>query len=263
MRTRDTTAESPPPKPPAARRGWAVFDLSATQLLATALAAVTATIAASYLGVSGTVIGAGVASVVSAIGNAVYGHSLRRTRERVRGRPLAIQDSDATHPAGARAPERAPVLPSPAPVRPSAAGRNPWRGIAIGSLSVFAAVLAVVTGVEMVAGRPLSDLVRGEAGTGTSVFGTGTGTSTSTGTSTGTGTGTPTGGTTPAPGPPTVTRTVTPSVVVTTPTVTPTAPAPTGTATPTVTESTTAAPPSSTAPAPSTADPTGTPSQLG
>jgi hypothetical protein len=253
MRTRDTTAESPPPTAPAARRGWALFDLSATQLLATALAAVTATIAASYLGVSGTVIGAAVASVVSAIGNAVYGHSLRRTRERVRGRPLASEDSDATHPAGATPPDRAPVLPAPAPVRRSPAGRNPWRGIAIGSISAFAAVLAVVTGVEMVAGRPLSDLVRGEAGTGTSVFGTGTGT----------GTPTPTSGTPPAAGRPTVTRTVTPSVVVTTPTVTQTAPAVTRTATPTVTESPTPAPPSSTASAPSTVDPTGTPSQLG
>jgi hypothetical protein len=81
---------------------------------------------------------------------------------------------------------------------------------------VFAAVLALVTGVELVAGRPLSDLVRGDAGSGTSVFGGGQAQ----------------GGTTGQV--PTITRTVTPSVVVTTPTVTQTAPAVTRTAVPTV-----------------------------
>ena len=60
------------------------LQISATQLIASALAAVTATIAASYLGVSGTVIGAAIASVVTVTGNAVYGHSLHRTSERVR-----------------------------------------------------------------------------------------------------------------------------------------------------------------------------------
>src|SRR4051812_13744338 len=50
--TRDATPE-PPETTAAPRRRMARFDLSATQLIATALAAITATIAASYLGVSG------------------------------------------------------------------------------------------------------------------------------------------------------------------------------------------------------------------
>jgi hypothetical protein len=192
------------------------LELSATQLVATALAAVTATIAASYLGVSGTVIGAGVASVVSAIGNAVYSHSLRRTRDRVRGvtparRPTEPGPDHVSLP-GARS----------VPPRAHAAGenvitsRNAWRGVAIGSIAVFAAVLAVVTGVEIIAGRPVSDLVRGDSGTGTSLFGTHREAA---------------GGAVTTPiGTPTVTRTVTPSVVVSTPTVTRTAPAITRTA---------------------------------
>ncbi|MDT4913419.1 MAG: hypothetical protein QOC66_2547 [Pseudonocardiales bacterium] len=214
-----TTPESKDPAPPTRRR-WARFDLSATQLIATALAAITATIAASYLGVSGTVIGAAVASVVSAVGNAVYGHSLRSTRERVRVRTVTGPPRVAPH-------------ASPDPVRVvTPRTKNVWRRIAIGSIASFVVVLAVVTGVEVVAGRPLSDLVRGDGGTGTSVFG-------DTGSQ---------GTTTPAPTP-TVTRTVTPSVVVTTPTVTQTAPAVTKTATPT--QTTTAPPATTTAASPS------------
>jgi hypothetical protein len=209
--------------------------------VATALAAITATIAASYLGVSGTVIGAALASVVSAVGNAVYGHSLRSTRDRVRGR-----DPRPLTPASASA---------PAELSASRPGHKPprWRGAAIGAAAVFAAVLALVTGVELVAGRPLSDLVRGDAGSGTSVFGGGQAQ----------------GGTTGQV--PTITRTVTPSVVVTTPTVTQTAPAVTRTAAPTVRATPTSTPtpgPSGSATTGSgsatpSADLTSTPAQLG
>jgi hypothetical protein len=223
--TPDATTETPEGNSaPSRHRRMARFDLSATQLIATALAAITATIAASYLGVSGTVIGAALASVVSAVGNAVYGHSLRSTRDRVRVERVLQRERrpDRTPAPGEADPtvELPPTLPqrnrsrSPEPARPQTA----WRRIAIGSIASFVAVLAVVTGVEVVAGRPLSDLVRGDGGTGTSVFGTAGGPA----------------ATTPARTP-TVTQTVTPSVVVTTPTVTQTAPAVTKTATPTQT----------------------------
>jgi hypothetical protein len=232
-----TTPDAPPPAETAGglaaptRRRLPRFDLSATQLIATALAAITATVAASYLGVSGTVIGAALASVVSAIGNAVYGHSLRSTRDRVRVDRVLLRER---RPNGAGATpgdkdvvvDAPPVLPAVGPVRSPRRERGRattpsetvWRRIAIGSIASFVAVLAVVTGVEIVAGRPLSDLVRGDGGTGTSVFGTAGGPSS----------------TTPAETP-TVTQAVTPSVVVTTPTVTQTAPAVTKTATPTQT----------------------------
>jgi hypothetical protein len=183
------------------------FELSATQLLATALAAITATVAASFLGVTGTVIGAALASVVSAIGTAVYTHSLHHTRARVReavpGRWREPASGDDNEP-----PETQPR------VRQS---RTRWHGVAIGSLALFATVLTLVTGVELVTGRPLSDLVRGDTGSGTSVFGTNAKNAAVE---------------EPAPAP-TVTKTVTPSVVVVTPTVTQTAPAVTETAAPT------------------------------
>src|SRR5581483_4603891 len=115
-----------------------------------------------------------------------YSHSLRRTHERVRG-VLPYE----------RVRERAERRP----------GRLRLAHLAVGAGALFAVVLAIVTGVELMAGRPVSDLVRGDAGAGTSLFGTHGRTATRS--------------TPPAP---TVTRTVTPSVVVT-PTVTRTAPA--------------------------------------
>jgi hypothetical protein len=210
-----------PTKPPR-------LQISATQLIASALAAVTATIAASYLGVSGTVIGAALASVVTVTGNAVYGHSLHRTSQRVRSvvpttarwLPPSKQDADDEPPA--ETPQ---------------AGSRLMRRLAMASVAVFAAVLAVVTSVELVAGRPLSDLLRGKSGQGTTVFG-------------------------PVRQPeetPAVRQTVVPKVVVSTPTVTQTAPPVTKTTTPTPTPSTPAPsatttpstpPPSSDAPTP-------------
>ena len=61
-----------------------------------------------------------------------------------------------------------PELPSPAPTRSPA---PKWRQVAIGAVAVFVTVMAVITGIELVAGRPLSDLVRGDQGKGTSLFG--------------------------------------------------------------------------------------------
>jgi hypothetical protein len=216
------------------------FELSGTQLIATALAAITATVAASFLGVTGTVIGAALASVVSAIGTAVYSHSLRTTHARVRdavpSRRRGIEPRGANSAAGRPAPDHDAGESKPASraERPSR-----WHAVAIGSLALFVAILTLVTGVELVTGRPLSDLVRGDTGSGTTVFGTTRNAAAEE----------------PAPAP-TVTQTVTPSVVVVTPTVTRTAPAVTRTTTPTVTS--TPAPtasPTGTAPATSSAPP--------
>jgi hypothetical protein len=211
MPSTDTTTTTKSPR----------LQISATQLIASALAAVTATIAASYLGVSGTVIGAAIASVVTVTGNAVYGHSLHRTSERVR----TVVPTTARWLPPAKS-EDEPPAETPRPTSPL------MRRLAIASVGVFAAVLAVVTSVELVAGRPLSDLLRGKSGQGTTVFGPAHQAHDET---------TPT-----TPAAPTVTQTVLPKVVVTTPTVTQTAPPVTKTTTPTAPPST--PPPSATTP---------------
>ena len=172
------------------------LQLPITQILAGVLAAITAAFGASYLGVNGTIIGAAVMSLFSAVGTAVYTHSLKRTGERMRA---AV---------------------------PSRLAR-----VGTGAVVVFVAALAVLTGVELIAGRPVSDLVRGKAGSGTTAFGNSQ-----------PGRTTPT---TPAPTV-TVTRTVVPKIVVSTPTITHIAPAvtvtPTVTATPSAPTTATGAP---------------------
>jgi hypothetical protein len=208
-------------------------DLSATQVLASALAAITATVAASYLGVSGTVIGAAVASVLTVTGNAVYTHSLRTTGARVRA--TAGRPARAVHP---RADDALPVLPD----RERRPASPVWRRLAFGTVAVFTTVLTVVTGIELVAGRPISDLVRGQSGSGTTLFDGNQ----------------PARKSTPQPRPVTVTQTVTPSVVVITPTVTQTAPPVTRTVTPTQTQTTPTSPSAPTTTTPTTATGGGT-----
>lgn len=61
------------------------FNLSAIQVSAGILAALTGAIAASFLGVGGTLVGAGVGSLASTVGGEVYKHYLERTHERLRG----------------------------------------------------------------------------------------------------------------------------------------------------------------------------------
>src|SRR4051794_41664974 len=56
------------------------FDLSVTQVLGGALAAVTAALLGAQLSVAGTVIGAALASIITAVGGALFTTSLRRTR---------------------------------------------------------------------------------------------------------------------------------------------------------------------------------------
>ena len=56
----------------------------ASQVVASALAAITAALLGSTMGVAGTVIGAGVASVVSTVGGVLYLRSIQRTSESVR-----------------------------------------------------------------------------------------------------------------------------------------------------------------------------------
>src|SRR4051794_5431944 len=138
------------------------FSLSATQITASALAATTATVAASYLGVAGTVIGAAVASVLTVVGNAVYSHSLRRTGEKVR---------DAVPIASRWTPRTPLVEPAPLPRRARSRRHATWHVLAAACLGVFAGILVVVTGVELIAGRPLTDVVHGTSGSGTSLLG--------------------------------------------------------------------------------------------
>ncbi len=60
------------------------LNLSGTQVIASVLATLTGAIAASYLGVAGTLVGAAVGSISSTMGTEIYKHYLQRSQERLR-----------------------------------------------------------------------------------------------------------------------------------------------------------------------------------
>jgi hypothetical protein len=100
------------------------IDLSLPQVAGSAVAAVAAAVAASQLGVYGTIAGAGVMSVVATCGGSVFQHFFRRTGEQIRevtvqvthpeGRQVTVHTKETT-PAGRRGAERR-AGPEPAPV---------------------------------------------------------------------------------------------------------------------------------------------------
>ncbi|MFB4265136.1 hypothetical protein [Nonomuraea sp. GTA35] len=147
------------------------FELSMPQILGSALAAVTAAVAASYLGVAGTVIGAAVVSVASTVATAVYTHYLKQTGERVKQRtPLVVRREEPQEERAEDQPEERVehreggdvtlVMPAvrPAPSR----WRLPWLkvgaaaalvfGVSMGSILVYQAA-AQQTVHEQVTGR--------------------------------------------------------------------------------------------------------------
>lgn len=123
------------------------FELNVIQLIAGALAAVTAAVVSSFFGVGGTVIGAGIASLVATLGAAVYTHSIRRTQARLLGAKQSPPVPGVYLP-GQR--------PGPRPHRRSAIR---WQTVAVSAVLVFGLAMTAITGVEAAAGKSLWALV--------------------------------------------------------------------------------------------------------
>lgn len=186
--------------------------LSATQLVASGLAAMSATVAASFFGVAGTVIGAALGSVLTVIGNAVYGYSLRRTQRRVRRTlDVAVAHRFSADPARVIAHSTEASIGQRAAETNGAPGllRHPKR-LALAAAGLFAAVLAVTTAFEFASGQPLSSTVSGKHGSGVSIGGGTAKKASPTPTQSRTPTS-PSGSASDIPASPTVTVTVTPS----------------------------------------------------
>jgi hypothetical protein len=144
--------------------------LSLTQIAGGALAAVTAAVAASFLGVAGTLSGAAFGSVVSSIAAAVYSTSLSRAARAsrvlvVRPGGLAADDpAEVPPPVGshpevlADAPAEAVTTPAGASDRqPSVWSRLRWRPVLLVAGTFFVAAMAVIVVTELVIGHPLSN----------------------------------------------------------------------------------------------------------
>lgn len=162
------------PNPPTPDTGNAkdveqkTFDLSLTQVVGGALAAMTAAYLGSRMSVAGTVIGAALASIVAGVAGSLYTASLRHTRDRVRSvwtgrtnstptevvvtRELSVPDWGQ----GATAASTAPaVAAANRPVPLWRTGRL-WKRIAVGAVATFALAVGAITGLELVSGEALS-----------------------------------------------------------------------------------------------------------
>ena len=187
-----------------------VLDLTAVQVVASALATVVGAVLASLLGVAGTIIGAAVVSASATTGAAVFQHAFRRTGEGIRRRvpavamaltpteERAVQRADARAAfalrdgtsAGAASPSDAP---SDDPGDASADDASVttyrstsgsfwrsigWKKYALATGLVFALAMVTVTAGELILGKPIAAAVRNESGNGTSLGGGSAGKST-------------------------------------------------------------------------------------
>lgn len=154
---------------------------SFTQLAASALAASSAAFAASYLGVTGTIIGAAVASVIATVATATYSASLQRSKDAVLRTALvarqagfppatgAVPDPGAPEPVNDEALTGTRELTiAPEPVI-AGAGPRSGRRTAVMATAALVISLGALTGIEGLLGKPLSALLDGSNGTGTSV----------------------------------------------------------------------------------------------
>lgn len=129
------------------------LDLSVPQVAGSALAAVAAAVLASRLGVYGTILGAGVVSVVATCGGTVFQHLFRRTGEQLR---------DATVQSLPKA-RRDPGLPAYEDTREGEFGAatvhgtrlRGWKRSALGAAVVFAVAMGGITAYELASGGEL------------------------------------------------------------------------------------------------------------
>jgi hypothetical protein len=168
-------------------------DISVIQIVAGALAALTAAVLASTFGVEGTITGAAFGSVVATVGAAWYGWSLERTHHRLRpkvenivARPKTDGDQSSTRTVTSIAP------PSPGGAEADQEGqaggaergtgvghtfeesgelrRRPrWLVLGLAAFSAFVIAMGAITVYEVMTGKPLSAQVGGTDVGGTTI----------------------------------------------------------------------------------------------
>ncbi|MCX4696545.1 hypothetical protein [Streptomyces sp. NBC_01408] len=125
------------------------LDLSAAQVAGSSLATVAAALLASKMGVYGTILGAGVVSVVATAGGPVIQHFFRRTGDQLR---------ESARPKARQVPSEAPVPPAEEFGEATVHGTRVrgWRRTAVAAGAVFALSLGALGTYEAVAGTSVS-----------------------------------------------------------------------------------------------------------
>ncbi|WP_329062605.1 hypothetical protein [Streptomyces sp. NBC_01429] len=149
------------------------FELSVPQVAGSALAAVAAAVLASQLGVYGTIIGAGVVSVVATCGGSVFQHLFRRTGEQIRVVTVQARPGGRQVPLPPQPPEPPVPLETPGIARaddaeaagapeefgvPTTHGTRArgWKRPVLAAAVVFLVAMAGITGYELIAGQDLN-----------------------------------------------------------------------------------------------------------
>ncbi len=167
------------------------IDLKSTQVAAGSLASVTSAVAASQLGVGGTLLGAGFGSVVGTVAGAVYEHYLDQTHKRVRSAVVPRRSGGSEPPPDeptltpsvdtqAADPDTEPSLlattapassPEP-PATPTAESQSTWTwlrsrrlALVLSAAAGLGIALLALTGFEAVTGQPVSSGVANSGGT--------------------------------------------------------------------------------------------------
>jgi hypothetical protein len=139
-------------------RTWAGIDIPKT--IAGTLAAVSAAVVGSFLGVAGTLIGAAVASLVSSVGTEIYHRYLDRGTKKLQATFLAAPAAVGT-PEVAAAEEE---LPSGTPQKIR------WKRIVMVTGALFVLAMGTLTVAELLAGRSAADATSGRDGGAPTVF---------------------------------------------------------------------------------------------
>ncbi|MGW1134054.1 hypothetical protein [Streptomyces griseoluteus] len=228
------------------------FDLNVPQVAGSALAAVVAAKMASYFGVYGTILGAGVVSIVATCGGSVFQQFFRRTGEQLReARDPTRSRTPAV--AGQPVPQREPVPGEFTEGTVYRAKVKSWKRPLLAAALVFGVTMGGITVYEAASGNSFS------GGSGTTVSDAVGGHNSShhrRGDDPAPAT-TPPGGETPAGGGSATTRPMTPETP-RTPSEGPSSPPGEGTATPAPTPSEGASDPAPTTPEPSASSRSGT-----
>ncbi|MEU9701270.1 hypothetical protein [Streptomyces sp. NPDC047981] len=152
------------------------LDLSVAQVSGSAVAAVVAAKLASTLGVYGTILGAGVISVIATCGGSIFQHVFKRTGEQIREAAVPAEPSRAR--ADLPAPDRTQVLttvggPAVPPydeefgVATTHGTRvRGWKRSAVGAALVFVVAMGGITAYELISDQDFSGTK------GTTTFGT-------------------------------------------------------------------------------------------
>jgi hypothetical protein len=132
-------------------------DFSILQVLAGALAAMTAAWIASYLGVAGTIVGAAVGSLVASTSTALYVNTLRHGQTAlVTNRATAVDGEPGGDERGEGEPDEVAATNEPADALEETRPTN-WRLVLASTLAIFGISMLGVVGYELITGNAFGD----------------------------------------------------------------------------------------------------------